>query len=55
MSAAFSARLDAVYAALPADEFPTIHALRPWLTRGGGDARAAWKLRVLVDGLLARG
>ena len=55
MSAAFSARLDAVYAALPADEFPTIHALRPWLTQGGGDARAAWKLRVLVDGLLARG
>lgn len=55
MSAAFSARLDAVYAALPADDFPTIHALRPWLTRGGGDARAAWKLRVLVDGLLARG
>ncbi|MFI6211541.1 TetR/AcrR family transcriptional regulator C-terminal domain-containing protein [Nocardia brasiliensis] len=46
------ARLDAVYAALPADEYPTIHALGPLLTIGGPD-RATWKLRVIIDGLLA--
>ncbi|WP_280469535.1 TetR/AcrR family transcriptional regulator [Nocardia brasiliensis] len=46
------ARLDAVYAALPADEYPTIHALGPLLTVGGPD-RATWKLRVIIDGLLA--
>ncbi|MDD7967489.1 hypothetical protein PGB27_19290 [Actinomycetospora sp. DW7H6] len=34
--------------------FPTITALRPLLTTGGGDERDAWKLRVIVDGLLAR-
>lgn len=32
-----------------------IVALRPLLTGGGGDARASWKLRVIVDGLLAQG
>ncbi|AFU04860.1 TetR/AcrR family transcriptional regulator [Nocardia brasiliensis] len=46
------AYLDAVYAALPADEYPTIHALGPFLTAGGPD-RATWKLRVIIDGLLA--
>lgn len=54
MGAAFSGRLDAVYGALDPAEFPTLTALRPLLTGGGGDARAAWKLRVIVDGLLAQ-
>lgn len=55
MSAAFSGQLDRVYAALPEGEYPTLHTLRPWLTRGDGEARAAWKLRVIIDGLLAQG
>ncbi|MDF2977341.1 MAG: hypothetical protein K0S40_2069 [Actinomycetospora sp.] len=55
MGAAFGARLDAVCAALPPPEFPVLTGLRPWLTRGGGQARASWKLRVIVDGLPAQG
>lgn len=55
MGAAFAGRIDAVYAVLDPAEFPTIVALRPLLTGGGGDARASWKLRVIVDGLLAQG
>ena len=55
IGAAFGARLDGVYAALPPAEFPVLTGLRPWLTRGGGQARASWKLRVIVDGLLAQG
>ncbi|WP_280443856.1 TetR/AcrR family transcriptional regulator [Nocardia brasiliensis] len=46
------AHLDATYASLPADKYPTVHALGPLLTAGGSD-RAAWKLRVIIDGLLA--
>ncbi|WP_345411098.1 TetR/AcrR family transcriptional regulator C-terminal domain-containing protein [Actinomycetospora chlora] len=55
MGADFVARIDGVYAGLDAAEFPTIVALRPLLTAGGGDERDAWKLRVIVDGLLAQG
>jgi AcrR family transcriptional regulator len=55
VGAAFGARLDGVYAALPPAEFPVLTGLRPWLTHGGGPARASWKLRVIVDGLLAQG
>lgn len=55
MGAAFAGRIDAVYAGLDPGEFPTLAALRPLMTGGGGDARAAWKLRVIVDGLLAQG
>ncbi|PXX69088.1 TetR family transcriptional regulator [Nocardia tenerifensis] len=47
-----ASRLDAVYRALPAEDYPTIRELAPLLT-GGGEARAAWKLRVIIDGLLA--
>ncbi|WP_274202011.1 hypothetical protein [Actinomycetospora lemnae] len=43
-----------VHAGLDPTVFPTITALRPLLTTGGGDERDAWKLRVIVDGLLAR-
>ncbi|MFD6161193.1 TetR/AcrR family transcriptional regulator [Nocardia sp. NPDC060256] len=46
-------RLSAGYQALPAADFPTIRELAPLLT-GGGSARAAWKLRVIIDGLLAQ-
>jgi AcrR family transcriptional regulator len=56
MAQAAGAELDATFGALPADEFPTIHALRSSMT-GTGDngTRAAWKLRVVIDGLLAQG
>jgi AcrR family transcriptional regulator len=55
MSQAAGAALDAVYGSLPAGEYPTLHALRGLMTApGDGDARAAWKLRVIVDGLLAQ-
>lgn len=54
MGAAFVGRIDAVCAGLDPAAFPTLTALRPLMTRGGGDARGAWKLRVIVDGLLAQ-
>ncbi|SNY57689.1 TetR/AcrR family transcriptional regulator C-terminal domain-containing protein [Paractinoplanes atraurantiacus] len=45
--------LDSVIEALPPAEFPTLHALRGSLTTtGDSDARAEWKLRVIIDGLL---
>ncbi|MEV4975806.1 TetR/AcrR family transcriptional regulator [Streptomyces scopuliridis] len=50
---AFAGRLDALYRSLPAERYPTIRALTPLLTGGDGATRAAWKLRVLIDGLLA--
>lgn len=49
---AAAAGLDAAVAALPPDEFPTLHALRASLTTGDAAARADWKLRVIIDGLL---
>ncbi|GLZ48571.1 TetR family transcriptional regulator [Actinomycetospora sp. NBRC 106375] len=55
MGADFAGRIDAVYAGLDPEAFPAITALRPLLTTGGGDERDAWKLRVVVDGLLAQG
>ncbi|MHC1558593.1 TetR/AcrR family transcriptional regulator C-terminal domain-containing protein [Actinomycetospora sp. C-140] len=55
MGADFAGRIDAVYARLDPEAFPAITALRPLLTAGGGDERDAWKLRVIVDGLLAQG
>ncbi|XVU23632.1 TetR/AcrR family transcriptional regulator C-terminal domain-containing protein [Actinoplanes sp. CA-054009] len=46
--------LDTVVAALPPGEFPTLHALRGSLTTTGDSAaRAEWKLRVIIDGLLS--
>ncbi|MFJ9208966.1 TetR/AcrR family transcriptional regulator [Streptomyces sp. NPDC102264] len=50
---AFAARLDGLYRSLPAERYPTIRALAPLLTGGDGATRAAWKIRVLIDGLLA--
>lgn len=55
MSAAASAHIDRIYAGLSADQYPTLVVLRSLLTGGGGDERAAWKMRVIVDGLLAQG
>jgi AcrR family transcriptional regulator len=55
MSQAVGAELDAAYRALPADEYPTIHALRGSMALAGdSDTRAAWKLRIIIDGLLAQ-
>ncbi|MEU8610063.1 TetR/AcrR family transcriptional regulator [Actinoplanes sp. NPDC048791] len=55
MSHAAGAELDAVFGALSHDEYPTIHALRGSMTAGGdSESRAAWKLRVIIDGLLAQ-
>jgi AcrR family transcriptional regulator len=55
MARAAGAELDAALGSLPADEYPTIHALRGSMTTAGdSDTRAAWKLRVIIDGLLAQ-
>jgi AcrR family transcriptional regulator len=55
LSRAAGAELDAVLSGLDAEEYPTIHALRgPMTAAGETGARAAWKLRVIIDGLLAR-
>ncbi|MET7300779.1 TetR/AcrR family transcriptional regulator C-terminal domain-containing protein [Embleya sp. NPDC005575] len=53
-SQTFTARLDATFRALPVERYPTLRALAPRLTGGDQDARAAWKLRVIIDGLLAQ-
>lgn len=57
LSRAAGSRLDAVYGELPAETYPTIHALRAAMTTAGRDsgAYAAWKLGVVLDGLLAHG
>jgi len=55
LALAAGSELDAVLRGLDAAEFPTLHALRgPLTTAGDSGARAAWKLRVLLDGLLAQ-
>ncbi|WP_433272227.1 TetR/AcrR family transcriptional regulator [Actinosynnema sp. CS-041913] len=53
-SDALAARLDAVYTTLPVEDYPAIRALAPLLTSGDATSRAAWKLRVLIDGILAQ-
>lgn len=55
MSSEVVGRLDAVYSALDRHDYPSLHAVRHLLTGGPADARATWKLRILVDGLLAQG
>jgi len=57
MSQAARSELDLVYGALPAETHPTIHALRTLMTTASrdSDAYAAWKLSVVIDGLLAHG
>jgi AcrR family transcriptional regulator len=52
---AFPAQLNAVFRSLPAEHYPTLRALAPQLTGGDSDTRANWKLRVIIDGLLAQG
>jgi AcrR family transcriptional regulator len=49
-----AAWLDLVRHGLPADDYPTMHALAPLLISGEASSRAAWKLRVLIEGILAR-
>ncbi|MEU7632276.1 TetR/AcrR family transcriptional regulator [Nocardia sp. NPDC049220] len=41
------------FAQLPADRYPTLVTMRDALLAGTGDARAAWAVRVLVNGILA--
>jgi AcrR family transcriptional regulator len=54
MSEAARSELDAVYGNLPADTYPTIHALRSAMTAGRNNhAYATWKLSVIIDGLLS--
>jgi len=55
MSEAAGSALDAVYGDLPADTYPTIHALRAAMTTAGraSHAYATWKLGVIIDGLLS--
>jgi AcrR family transcriptional regulator len=55
MSEAAKSELDAVYGGLPADTYPTIHALRAAMTTAGrsSHASATWKLSVILDGLLS--
>ena len=55
MSEAAKSALDAVYGDLPADTYPTIHALRAAMTTAGRNrhAYARWKLSVVIDGILS--
>ncbi|UGT69466.1 TetR/AcrR family transcriptional regulator [Nocardia gipuzkoensis] len=41
------------FAELPADRYPLVVAMRDALLAGDGDARAAWAVRVLLNGILA--
>ncbi|MEU1545001.1 TetR/AcrR family transcriptional regulator C-terminal domain-containing protein [Nocardia sp. NPDC005745] len=41
------------FAELPADRYPTVVAMRDTLLSGDGDARAAWAVQVLINGILA--
>ncbi|BCJ47968.1 TetR family transcriptional regulator [Actinoplanes ianthinogenes] len=55
LARAAGTQLDEVIGALPAEDYPTLHALRRSMTStGNGDARAAWQLSAIIDGLLAR-
>lgn len=40
------------FAALPADRYPMIVAMRDQLVAGNGDQRARWALKVLLNGIL---
>jgi AcrR family transcriptional regulator len=51
--AVFLAQVDSAFAALPADRYPTVQALRGLLLAGSGEARFAWGVNVLLNGLLA--
>ncbi len=42
------------FSTLSAEAYPTIHALGSHLTTGDPTSRAIWRLRVLVDGILAQ-
>ena len=55
MSEAAKSELDAVYGNLPADTYPTIHALSAAMATAGHNshAYATWKLSVIIDGLLS--
>ncbi|MFC5062566.1 TetR/AcrR family transcriptional regulator [Actinomycetospora atypica] len=48
------ARITATYGSVDPARFPTIAALAPVLTRGGGEERLRWAFEVLVDGLARR-
>ncbi|MGZ4267819.1 MAG: TetR/AcrR family transcriptional regulator [Solirubrobacteraceae bacterium] len=46
-------RVEAAFAALPPERFPNLAALVPELTSGDGDARFAFAVDCMLDGLLA--
>ena len=50
----YFAQVNAYMAALPADRYPTMAALAPLLTSGGGDERFAFGLDLLISGLAAQ-
>ncbi|MFC8800054.1 TetR/AcrR family transcriptional regulator [Promicromonospora sp. NPDC057138] len=54
LEASAPAGLDDFHSTLSGEDYPTIRALGPLLTSGDAASRAAWKLRVLVDGVLAQ-
>ncbi|MFD4432773.1 TetR/AcrR family transcriptional regulator [Nocardia sp. NPDC058497] len=41
------------FAELPAERYPTIVALRAQMPAGGGEVRARWALRALLNGIIA--
>ncbi|MBF6074640.1 TetR/AcrR family transcriptional regulator [Nocardia beijingensis] len=49
----YLATIERRFAELPADRYPTVVAMRAALLAGGGEARAAWAVRVLLNGILA--
>ncbi|WP_327113678.1 TetR/AcrR family transcriptional regulator [Nocardia sp. NBC_01730] len=49
----YVAAVEQYFAQLPADRYPTIVAMRDTMLAGNGDARAAWAMRVLLNGILA--
>jgi AcrR family transcriptional regulator len=49
----YLAAIERRFAELPADRYPTVVAMRDALLSGEGDARAAWAVQVLLNGILA--
>ncbi|WP_063053622.1 TetR/AcrR family transcriptional regulator [Nocardia arthritidis] len=49
----YLAAIERRFAELPADRYPTVVAMRDALLSGDGDARAAWAVQVLLNGILA--
>ncbi|MBW0101625.1 TetR/AcrR family transcriptional regulator [Pseudonocardia sp. KRD291] len=46
--------VSALYSGLPEERYPTLRLLTPQLTAGDPAQRAAWKLQVILNGVIAR-